>query len=115
MPLGNEGDRAGAVALTAASLRLHSHHGEDGLVARRGGGDSPRLTGPSRSGQSEAPVQNPARSYKTDPFCTPRMREGTAPATHCDERDRRAVERRLVRRLEALGNDVPINCRDPAA
>ncbi len=32
-----------------------------------------------------------------------------------DERDRQAVERRLVRRLEALGNKVVLEPRDPAA
>jgi transposase len=32
-----------------------------------------------------------------------------------DERDRQAVERRLVRRLEALGNTVTLAPRDPAA
>jgi transposase len=32
-----------------------------------------------------------------------------------DERDRRAVERRLVRRLEALGNKVTLEPVDPAA
>jgi transposase len=32
-----------------------------------------------------------------------------------DERDRQAVERRLVRRLEALGNKVTLAPRDPAA
>jgi hypothetical protein len=32
-----------------------------------------------------------------------------------DERDRQAVERRLVRRLEALGNKVILEPSDPAA
>ena len=36
-------------------------------------------------------------------------------ATYFDERDRQAIEHRLVRRLEALGNDVTIQRRDPAA
>jgi transposase len=36
-------------------------------------------------------------------------------ATYFDERDRRAVERRLVRRLEALGNQVTLEPTDPAA
>ena len=36
-------------------------------------------------------------------------------ASYFDERDRTAIEHRLVRRLEALGNDVTIQRRDPAA
>jgi transposase len=36
-------------------------------------------------------------------------------ATYFDERDRRAVERRLVGRLEALGNKVTLEPTDPAA
>jgi hypothetical protein len=40
------------------------------------------------------------------------LREGTVyrdrGATYCDDRDREAVERRLIRRLEALGNKVTV-------
>ena len=36
-------------------------------------------------------------------------------AGYFDERDRQAVERRLVRRLEALGNTVTLEPREPAA
>ena len=36
-------------------------------------------------------------------------------ATYFDERERRDVERRLVRRLEALGNTVTLKPKDPAA
>ena len=36
-------------------------------------------------------------------------------ATYFDERKRQEVERRLVRRLEALGNSVTLKPRDPAA
>jgi transposase len=47
------------------------------------------------------------------------LRDGTTyrelGATYFDERDRQAVEYRLVRRLEALGNTVTIQRRDPAA
>jgi transposase len=47
------------------------------------------------------------------------LRDGTTyrdlGATYFDERDRHAVEYRLVRRLEALGNTVTIQRRDPAA
>ncbi len=47
------------------------------------------------------------------------LRDGTTyrelGATYFDERDRQAVEHRLIRRLEALGNEVTIHRRDPAA
>jgi transposase len=47
------------------------------------------------------------------------LRDGTAYRElgpgYFDERDRTAIEHRLVRRLEALGNDVTIQRRDPAA
>ena len=47
------------------------------------------------------------------------LRDGTSyrelGAGYFDERDRDAIEHRLVRRLEALGNDVTIHRRDPAA
>lgn len=47
------------------------------------------------------------------------LRDGTTyrvlGATYFDERDRQAVERRLVRRFEALGNNVTVERRDPAA
>ncbi len=36
-------------------------------------------------------------------------------ATYFDQRDRAAVERRLVRRLEALGYDVALQPKEPAA
>jgi transposase len=36
-------------------------------------------------------------------------------ATYLDQRDRQAVERRLVRRLEALGYDVSLQPKEPAA
>jgi hypothetical protein len=36
-------------------------------------------------------------------------------ATYFDERERQEIERRLVRRLEALGNTVTLPPKDPAA
>ena len=36
-------------------------------------------------------------------------------ATYFDERERQHVERRLVRRLEALGNSVSLKPKEPAA
>jgi hypothetical protein len=36
-------------------------------------------------------------------------------ATYFDERERQDVERRLVRRLEALGNSVTLKPKEPAA
>ena len=36
-------------------------------------------------------------------------------ATYFDERERQSTERRLVRRLEALGNTVTLTPNDPAA
>jgi len=36
-------------------------------------------------------------------------------ATYFDERDRQTVERRLVRRRDALGYDVALQPREPAA
>ena len=47
------------------------------------------------------------------------LRDGTTyrelGASYFDERDRTAIEHRLVRRLVALGNEVTIHRRDPAA
>ena len=47
------------------------------------------------------------------------LRDGTTyrelGAGYFDQRDRTAIEHRLVRRLEALGNDVTVRRRDPAA
>jgi hypothetical protein len=36
-------------------------------------------------------------------------------AAYLDQRDRQAVARRLVRRLEALGDDVSVPPKEPAA
>jgi hypothetical protein len=36
-------------------------------------------------------------------------------ASYLDQRDRQAVERRLVRHLEALGYDVSLQPKEPAA